>query len=173
MSVDFCCERCSDGTFPDAFTVHIAGSCCRCAEYPASSECGFCKDESYCPDCGALNQTIVVRRNNDASLAYEYQFRTGDFLSGKVPCEIIKATLELTKKSHDGKTWYSACFALHFSQASGKRPATWYRSRITDCCSIGLLRRHIPGRTCCWPQFIEVQTIPTPDFVPSAPEWTR
>lgn len=173
MVAEICCKPCSDARFPDALVVHLQGGCCRCAESVKSSACGSCDESGQCQECLALNQSVVVRRLTPDSLVYEYQFRSGDFASRKKPCDVEKATLELIKHQKQGQVWYSACFAIKFPADSGKRTATWYRSRVIDCCNIGLLRRHAPGRTCCWSQFIEVQTVPTPDFVPPPPEWTR
>lgn len=174
MSTELCCQPCGDSAiFPEAFVVHLQGGCCRCGEAIKSSACGSCNDSGICPDCSALNQTIVVRRATQDSLRYEYKFQGNDFYSGEVPCSLDKAELELIKHESSGKTWYSVCLALQFLAGSGKRPVTWYRSRLTDCCNVGILRRHIVGRGGCWPQFIEVQTTPTPDYCPPPPEWRR
>lgn len=173
MIAEACCKPCTEAAFPDAFVVHLQGGCCRCAEAVKSSACGSCDDSGDCQNCSWFNQSVVVRRTSPDSLVYEHQFRPGDFVSGRIPCSVEKATFELIKHQKNGQVWYSGCFALKFSEVYGLRTATWYRSRIVDCCNIGWLRRHIPGGTCCWPQVIEVSTVPTPDFVPPPPEWTR
>lgn len=173
MSTALCCKPCGETTFPDALVVHLQGECCRCGEAVASSGCGSCSDDGECQECSAFNRTIVVGKTKGNQFLYEYKFLRTDFFSGQIPCSLERATLELIKHEKEGTIWYSACFALHFTSGSGKRSVSWYRAKLIDCCNMGILRRHIVGRMCCLPQFIEVQTVPTPDYAPPCPEWLR
>jgi YD repeat-containing protein len=168
------CKVCEDESrFPNAFVVHLSGSCCRCGETDSKHACSKCKDDGPYAECRSLNQSVVVRRESEEELLYTHTFQKTDFAANKKPLRVEKLTLRLTKHEVDDKSWYSACVVLSFEQGANLRPVAWYRAKVHDCCSIGSLRLHAANAACRWPKSIEINGTPTPDYAPPQPEWVR
>src|SRR4051812_14213878 len=108
------CKPCIDTKrFPEAFVIHLAGTCCSCGETQSKTACGKCSPTGSSA-CQALNRSFVVKRTKPGSLCYEHTFQKSDFFAGNLPLSVKKLTLRLTKRGEGDDARYSVCVVLSF-----------------------------------------------------------
>lgn len=146
---------------PQAYVVHLAGSCAACKEE--------CIGPTTKNDCEYFNRSVTVRQVPADPCRFTYTFGQEPSASG--PLHPQQLTLTLTKHGEGTEEErVSVEVALEFEDCS---PVVWQSPRVLDIANIGCLQRRATRSECCSPKIIEVSTVPTPDYCPPQPEWTR
>lgn len=170
MAASQLCQRCATEQRPESYVVSLGGSCCKCGVgAKEKSRCGECGNGgSHCAQCDEFNGYFELKRSDSDCCLYEYEFPKDD--QGKTPCGATKIQMRL--RPHQDEDKVNVCVGIVFDQSQGAvRPVSWGKTKVGDCCQIGVLRRSTANSKCCWPQQITVTPMPVPDCVVPEPEW--